>query len=80
MRNPTKQRRDALKSTTGKMEHIRFNTFRFGDWVIIKCPHADDQGFNFHAKLGNAMSMNVDGTEVEFMARLEACLTGCPTK
>ena len=79
MRNPTKQRREALESTTGKMEHIRFNTFRFGDWEVIKCPNPDGT-FNFHAKLGNAMSMDVDGTEVEFMARLEACLTGCPTK
>jgi hypothetical protein len=74
MRRPTPQQREAMKSTTGKLEHYKLNTFRYGSWVVVKCPNPDGT-FNFNAKLGNAMSMNVDGTEKDFMTRLEACGT-----
>ena len=74
MRNPTRQQREAMRSTTGILEHARLNTFRFGSWTIVKCPNPDGT-FNFSAKLGNAMSMNMDGTEEEFTTRLLACET-----
>lgn len=74
MRNPTPAQREAMSSTTGKLEHVRLNAFRYGSWQIVKCPNPDGS-FNFDAKLGNAMSMIVDGTEDDFMARLEACGT-----
>jgi hypothetical protein len=74
MFKPTTQQREAFKSTTGKMEHITMNTFRFGSWVIVKCPNPNGT-FNFAAKLGNAMTLTMDATEVDFMARLEAAGT-----
>jgi hypothetical protein len=74
MRLATPQQREAMHSTTGKLTHYKLNCFRFGSWIVVKCPNPDGT-FNFNAKLGNAMSMDVDGTEEEFMDRLEACQT-----
>ena len=74
MKNPNKNQVEACKSTTRKLDHVRLNTFRFGSWVIVKCPNPNGT-FNFSARLGNAMSLNLDGTEAEFVARLEACGT-----